>query len=161
MGVTQQLANTMKQEAEFKVAEIEVSYTPSNIPNQRITDSTDVVQYLKPFYNNMTIALQEEFLVVYLNNAGAILGIYRHSKGAMNATIVDVRLIMATGLKTGAHQIILSHNHPSGRLQPSQNDQYLTRKVKEAGILLDIKLLDHIIVDAAFNIFSFASDGLL
>jgi DNA repair protein RadC len=82
------------------------------------------------------------------------------SEGGITATTVDPRLIFKKALQEEAVSIIVSHNHPSGNLQPSKADEALTIKINEGAKLLDIKLLDHIIVgDQGY--FSFANEGLL
>jgi DNA repair protein RadC len=76
------------------------------------------------------------------------------------AVPVDVRLVMFTAMKCNASSIIISHNHPSGNLSPSEQDRQLTQKIKEAGNYLDLPLFDHIIVTAE-GFYSFADEGLL
>ena len=105
--------------------------------------------------------MQEEFLVLYLNRANAVLGLFKASKGGLTGTVADPRLILAVGLKLLATSIILAHNHPSGNLKPSLADQELTEKLYEAGRLMDIKIVDHLIISPAGGCFSFAENGLL
>jgi len=102
----------------------------------------------------------EEFWVLFLNNANKVIAKSQISKGGLTATIVDVRLVFKRALEIASVGIIVCHNHPSGKLQPSNADKQLTQKIKEAGITLDIKLLDHLIItEKAY--FSFADEGLL
>ena len=99
---------------------------------------------------------------MYLNHSHKVLGIYLVSIGGMTCTIADVRLILSVALKTAATGIMIAHNHPSGSLKPSQIDINLTTKIKEAGNLMDIKLLDHIIITPVDRqYFSFSDEGLL
>jgi DNA repair protein RadC len=144
-----------------KVAEIKVSYHPKRLAGPKISSPKDVINQLKLFYNLSTISLQEEFLIIYLNRISKIIGVYRHTKGSMNGTLADVRMILGIGLKLGCHSIILSHNHPSGNLKPSTQDIDLTLKIKQAASIMDITLFDHIIVDSSFDFFSFAESGEL
>lgn len=144
-----------------KVGEIKVSYYPKVIRGPNIGNAADCLIHFKNYYNLATIALQEEFLIMYLNRANNVLGIYRHTKGSMSGTMVDVRMILAIGLKLGAHSIILSHNHPSNNLKPSNQDIEITNKIKEAGKLMDVFVIDHIIVDTKFNYYSFLEGGML
>ena len=144
-----------------KVAEIKVSYHPKQKAGPKITSPKDVISHLKQFYNLSTISLQEEFLITYLNRINKIIGVYRHTRGSMNGTIADVRMILGIGLKLGCHSIILSHNHPSGNLKPSTQDIDLTLKIKQAANIMDISLFDHIIVDSRFDFYSFAESGEL
>ena len=116
---------------------------------------------LKPYYNLNTIALQEEFFILYMNRIGNVLGVYRHSVGTMSQTTVDIRLILATALKLGSQRFALSHNHPSGNLVPSVQDIQLTRKIIEAARIMEITVIDHLIVDPDFNFYSFADRGEL
>jgi len=82
------------------------------------------------------------------------------SKGGLTATIVDVRLLFKSALELAAIGVIVCHNHPSGKLQPSNADKQITQKIKNAGETLDIKLLDHLIVTEK-DYFSFADESLL
>jgi len=83
------------------------------------------------------------------------------SSGGITAVIADVRLILAVALKTASSAIIVSHNHPSGSLKPSQQDLDLTLKIKEAGAYMDIKLLDHLIITPNDEYLSMADEGIL
>ena len=78
----------------------------------------------------------------------------------MSATVTDVRIVMKPAIESLASSIILAHNHPSGNLDPSENDHQITKKVKEAGRIMDIPVLDHIIVTSA-GYYSFADEGFL
>jgi DNA repair protein RadC len=95
-----------------------------------------------------------------MNRARRILGIYELSTGGVAGTVADPKLVFTAALKANACNIILSHNHPSGNLKPSKADEELTKKIKEAGIYLDIKVLDHIIVTSE-GYYSFADEGVL
>jgi DNA repair protein RadC len=103
---------------------------------------------------------QEEFAILYLDQANGLLHHEIISKGGITATYVDPRLIFKNALREGAVSIIVCHNHPSGNLRPSQADKALTHRIKEGANYLDIKLLDHIIVSPS-DYFSFAAEGLL
>ncbi len=144
-----------------KVAEIKVRYLPHKVNGPRLRNPTDVLDYLKLFYDTDTMSLQEQVLVVYLNRSANVIGVYKHSVGGLDSTIIDVRIILGTALKIGAQQIILSHNHPSGQLVPSADDLRITSKIKEAGNIMDITVVDHLLVDSFFNFYSFAQNGEL
>ncbi len=101
----------------------------------------------------------EQFKVLFLNQANKVLGIYEVSTGGITGTVADPRVIFAAALKANCCAIIISHNHPSGNLKPSRQDEELTQKIKQGGQLLDIKLLDHIILTAE-EYFSFGDEGL-
>lgn len=149
-------------ESTFKVAEIELSYRPiykaSELP--KITQSLDAYHLLKDSWSLDKIGFIEEFKVLLLNRANKVLGIYQVSSGGMSGTVADPKLIFAAALKASASGIILSHNHPSGNLKPSQADMQLTRKLVEGGKLLEISVLDHLIV-CSDGYFSFGDDGLM
>lgn len=81
-----------------------------------------------------------------MNQANKIIGYYHHSTGTINATMVDTEIVVAVALKTLAKSVIISHNHPSGNLQPSEADRQLTRRLKQSLKLFDVHLVDHIIV---------------
>ena len=88
------------------------------------------------------------------------MGVCHLSTGSTVATVVDIRLLFATAIKTNAISIVLLHNHPSGNLKPSELDLVMTRKVVEAGKLLDVKVLDHLIITAE-GYYSFLDEGLI
>ena len=126
----------------------------------KISSSQDVTTVLRKCFDEDTFLIQEQFIVLLMNNSNKVLGFHSLSKGAINSTLVDIRLVFSTAIKNYATSIIVAHNHPSGNLQPSQADKTLTRKIKEAGILLDIRLLDHVILTED-DYFSFADEGIL
>ena len=103
---------------------------------------------------------QEEFILICLNNSNQIIGYYSLSKGGMTGTIVDVRMLFNIALKTTCTGIILTHNHPSGKLQASEADKTLTSKIKQGCKVLDINLLDHIIITNE-SYYSFGDEGIL
>ena len=142
------------------INEIKLSYSKKGMENIKITDSNSAYQILVDNWNMNTIELQEEFKVLLLNRANIVLGIYNLSKGGVSGTIVDVKLLLASAIKANASSIIITHNHPSGNINPSESDKRLTKKIKEGAMLLDITLLDHLIVTkVAF--YSFSDDGEL
>lgn len=102
----------------------------------------------------------EEFWVIFLSRSNNIIKTECISKGGISGTVVDVRLILKPAIECLASSIILAHNHPSGNLKPSQEDIYLTKKIKEAAKLMDISLQDHLIIgDQAY--LSFADEGII
>ena len=96
-----------------------------------------------------------------LNNANKIIGYTTISEGGLTSTIVDVRIILQTALVSNATSIILTHNHPSGNPRPSGHDDNLTKKIKSACELMDIRLLDHIIVTPYDCFYSYCNEGRL
>ncbi len=148
---------------ENTVHELEIVYKPGKyqMDGLRLTSSSSAVKLLKQVFDPNTIQCQEEFNVLYLDQSNQIKGIYKMSRGGITSTIADTRLILSVALKCLATGIILSHNHPSGNLTPSDNDKALTWRLKDACKVLDITLLDHIIVTAHEGYYSFADEGIL
>lgn len=126
----------------------------------RITHSGNVADFIRSIYKRGEVELQEQFIVLYLNQANDIVGYYRHAKGGINSTIADVRIVLSTAIKCNSVSIIIAHNHPSGNLRPSDADRILTKKIKDAGKLMDISVLDHIIITKN-GYYSFADEGFL
>ena len=144
-------------------SEIQVSYK-NRIPldeRTRITKSDDAFMYLREVFDTNTIEMAEEFIVLFLDNSHGVKGHYKMSKGGMTGTLVDIRILMAIALKTLSSAIVIAHNHPSGKLAPSEADKTLTKKIREAALLMDIKLLDHLIVSPQKTYYSFADQGIL
>jgi DNA repair protein RadC len=102
----------------------------------------------------------EEFHIILLNRSNAVIATHRISTGGISGTVVDTRIIFRTALEHSASSIILVHNHPSGKLKPSQADLNITRKISEAGKLMDIQVLDHLIISDR-GYLSFADEGIL
>lgn len=124
---------------------------------RKITSSKSVFEVMQPIVGELPY---EEFWVLYLNNSNKIVYKSQLSKGGITGTFVDVRIIFKTALEQNAVGLILCHNHPSGKLMPSEADKQITQKVKEAGKNLDISVLDHIIV-VEHGYYSFADEGIL
>ena len=103
---------------------------------------------------------KEEFYVILLNRANKVLGWYKVSEGGMSGTVVDPKLIFSIALKGLACSIVLAHNHPSGNLQPSSQDITLTKRLKAAGELLEIPVLDHLILSNE-GFYSFSDEGMM
>lgn len=122
-----------------------------------VKGSKDIATYLQSLLRDLPY---EVFAVVFLNRANRINHFEVISEGGITGTVADPRLILKRALQEDAVSLILSHNHPSGSLQPSRADQELTRKIKEAAKYLDISVLDHIIVSET-GYFSFADEGIL
>jgi len=142
------------------LAEIEISYRPkyktSELP--KVVTSSDAYGCLKDVFPSLDY--REYFYILCLNRNNKVLGYCQISSGGLSGTVADVRVIMQTALKSNACSIILSHNHPSGNLVPSEADKDLTKKIREAGKFLDIPALDHLILTSE-SYFSFADEGLM
>jgi DNA repair protein RadC len=98
--------------------------------------------------------------VAFLNQSNRINHVEIVSEGGITGTIADPRIILKKALEENAVGLILCHNHPSGSLKPSRQDEEITKKIKEAAKYFDIKVLDHIIVSDV-GYFSFADEGIL
>lgn len=148
----------MKQSG-YRVAELKVSYHPTKCRKPRIQSAQDAFKELYRFYPEDTIALQEQMVVMYLGRNARILGMYCLSRGGITGTVVDVRLVLSVALSVAACKLIISHNHPSGTLRPSDADYIITYKLKKACEYFDITLDDHIIVTPNKQFYSFAENG--
>jgi len=145
-----------------QVAEVELMYKSKVKASERpkISHSKDAYIIFKDTWDENKIELQEQFKVMLLNKANKVLGIYEVSTGGMTGTVADPKLIFAAALKAGATSIMLVHNHPSGNLKPSRQDEDLTHKIKQGGKLLDIVLLDHLIISNE-GYFSMQDEGFI
>ena len=146
------------------VAEVSLTYMTKVKPSDRLTVkcSGDAHKIVFDSWDIATIEHKETFKMLLLNRANKVLGITTISEGGLSGTVTDVRLIYQYAIKGNCSGIIVCHNHPSGNQNPSESDQKITNKIKEAGILLDIQLLDHIILTPEREIFrSFADEGQL
>ena len=123
---------------------------------KKISSSKAVFEIMQPLIGELP---HEEFWVLYLNNSNKVIHKSQLSKGGIAGTVVDVRLIFKLALEHNATSIILSHNHPSGKLVASDADKEITKKLKFAGEQLDIKVLDHIIITEK-GYLSFQDEGI-
>lgn len=129
-----------------------------NLPHRpQVRSSRDAYQNILPQLVDLP---HEEFWVLLLNRANCIIGKERISSGGIAGTVVDPKLVFRRALEYSSSSIILSHNHPSGNLNPSKADIELTRRLKSAGESLDIAVLDHLIISER-GYYSFADEGLL
>lgn len=146
----------------FDVAEIEITYHHKQRPEDRplLNSSKRAYDILLSAWDENKLELQEQFKVLLLDTACRALGIFDVGMGGIDYTPVDVRLILAAALKARATRMVLSHNHPSGTLQPSKADKELTKKLCLAASLMDIGIADHIIVTRN-GYYSFADEGIL
>lgn len=122
-----------------------------------VATSRDLYDYLQPLIGDLD---HEEFWVVALSSACRIKSCDRLFSGGIESTIIDIRMIFRRVLESKACSIVIAHNHPSGNNRPSSHDITLTKKVQEAGRVLDIMILDHIIV-CPDRYYSFADNGML
>jgi DNA repair protein RadC len=122
-----------------------------------ITCSSDAHRLFAPHLMDIQ---HEEFWLLFLNRANKVTHKEQLSKGGVAGTVVDAKLIFKRALELQASGIILAHNHPSGNLQPSQQDITITNQLRDGAKLLDMSILDHLII-AENQYFSFADEGLL
>ena len=144
----------------MEVAEIKVSYSNTNPIRVQVTNSQKMFEVIMKHWDLDILEYQEQVKVILLNRANIVLGIYEMSKGGISGTVVDIRIILGVALKCNASAIILVHNHPSGKLVPSEPDKAITKRLKEACNLLEVYLLDHLII-SKFGYYSFADEGTL
>jgi DNA repair protein RadC len=145
-----------------QVAEIQLIYKTKVKASERpyITSSKKVYQLALQCWNPDTIEFFEEFKILLLNQSNKVLGIYEVSSGGIAGTSVDLRMIFAAALKANAVSLIMIHNHPSGQVKPSEADKQITKKVREAGVIMDVMLLDHLIITPE-TYYSFVDEGVL
>lgn len=143
-----------------QVAEIELVYKTKVKASERpfINSSKTAYQLAIQSWNPDTIEFFEEFKILLLNQSNKVLGMYEVSSGGIAGTSVDLRLIFAAAIKANAVSLIMIHNHPSGQVKPSDADKQITNKVREAGNIIDVKLLDHLIITPE-TYYSFADEG--
>ncbi len=139
------------------IAAFELNRRKSFIEQTVIKSSHDAYDLL---HGKLCDLIHEEFWTIYLNRSNRVIKVIQNSKGGISGTVTDSRLILKDAIMLSASSLVLCHNHPSGNLKPSVSDQAITKKITEAGNLMDIKVLDHVII-ASDNYFSFADEGLI
>lgn len=137
----------------------ELKKIQTNFPKEKITSSEKAYNFIKQFYND-DIEIFESSFILLLNNANQTIGYAKISQGGITGTVVDVRLIAKYAVESLCTGVILAHNHPSGKLNPSQADINITEKTKKALALLDIILLDHLILTSE-SFYSLSDNGHL
>jgi DNA repair protein RadC len=123
----------------------------------QIKGSKDAADFFQPILGDLN---HEEFWVMLLDRGNKILDTFMVSQGGISGTVIDIRLILKKAIEKLASSIILCHNHPSGTLITSDADRNITKKIKEASLIMDITVLDHVIIGQN-NYFSFADEGIL
>lgn len=138
------------------LAALELGRRYSGAINRKVSSAKDVHPLVAHFCDRK----QEHFICVSLNGAHEVLAIRVVSVGILNRTIVHPREVFADPISDRAAAIIVCHNHPSGQLEPSEEDRNITRRLAQAGDLLGISLLDHLILSPRGGYFSFVEAGL-
>ncbi|WP_285268732.1 RadC family protein [Kaistella rhinocerotis] len=123
----------------------------------QIKSSNDIFLLLSPFLSDLQT---EEFWAIFLNQNNRVLGKSQLSSGGINQSVVDVRILFKAAIDQFATALVIAHNHPSGNLKPSTEDVKITKQIAEAGKILNIQLLDHVII-AQNSYFSFADESML
>lgn len=146
----------------YEVAEINLSYSAKIKSSQRpkVDCSRQVYEVFAKAWDQDRIEFVEDFKVMLLSRANRVLGIVTISSGGTAGTVVDIKLVYAAAIKSNSSSVIIAHNHPSGNLRPSEQDKRLTQRIKQAGNLLDIPVLDHVIMTTE-GYYSFADEGEL
>jgi len=142
-----------------KLPKITLKLTKTDIPRVKISTSHDVYDYALRFWGD-DIELYESMFILLLNRANNTIGYVKISQGGIDGTVVDNKLITKYAIESLASGVIMIHNHPSGRANPSNGDKSVTKKIKKGLSIFDIHLLDHIIVTPD-TYYSFADQGTL
>jgi DNA repair protein RadC len=131
-------------------------YTPAYDPTDKITKPEDALKFLEVYRREK----QEYFIAITLNGAGEVLAVREITKGLLNHSLVHPREVFAPAITDRAASIICAHNHPSGSLEPSSQDIAITAQLKEAGSIIGIPIIDHLIVTKT-GMLSMRERGLL
>lgn len=126
-----------------------------------VTSAASAYEAAKQFWDMDEIGITEHFCVLYLNRANMPLAWAEISRGSMEGTLVDAKVVFSHALLAGAHSMILFHNHPSGNLKPSNQDLQITKKLKDGALLLDMAVFDHIIISPDGDFYSFADNDMM
>lgn len=144
----------------YKVYDLTLKVLEEKPAFTSMTDSNKVVEFIQAAIQPQTFA-EERMYIIALSTKGDVIGYIEHSKGTLNSSLVDVAGIFKFALLCNACSIILTHNHPSGSTTPSQEDIEVTRRVKDAGDLLSVPLLDHIITTPSGDYNSIRSNSTI
>ncbi|MVT40262.1 DNA repair protein [Chitinophaga oryziterrae] len=130
------------------ICEIKLSYHNKVKPSMRplLTNSQNAYELLLKIWDMDTIELSEKIVVILMNQGSRVLGVIHLTSGSATSCTMDFRTLFAAALKANATRIILAHNHPSGNTIPSASDIAMTKKMIDAGKLLDITVVDHLII---------------
>ena len=150
-----------------RLAELKVTYKRARKKDTRqgkmpwvVRSPAKVGEYLRTLWDDDTIDLREEFVVLCLDTSNTVLGWVKLHTGGLDSSQVDPRLVFGVALQTASAAIVVAHNHPSGSVEPSEADHVVTKRLAEGAKLLGIRFLDHLIVNRE-GLFSFAQSGLL
>lgn len=127
------------------------------VKRDKITTSKDVYDLMKPILLDLP---HEEFWLLILNRANLVVKKELISRGGVTGTVVDTKIIFKAAIENYACSIVICHNHPSGNLKPSEADIRITKNIKDAGKLMEIPLLDHLIITEN-GFYSFTDEGMM
>ena len=147
----------MKKTYKSKISEFSLKYTKTDIQKTKVTTSESASNVIRKFYFD-DINIYESFFILLLNRANNTTGFAKISQGGTAGTVVDIKIIAKYAVESLSSAVIICHNHPSGDKRPSDADLNITRRIKDALLLLDVKLLDHIIITEN-DFYSFADNG--
>lgn len=156
-------SQTAQKMSKMNIPEIKISVCLKSKPNPDeiiIRSSQDCYNVFKSVFDADTFLWKEEFIMLCLNRQNKVVGFYKVSSGGIDATIVDPKVVFTVALNCCASNIIIAHNHPSGALKPSQPDIEMTKRLKKAGEVLGINILDHLIL-ANEGFYSFADNNTI
>jgi len=142
------------------IKEISLKNYKGEIQKVKISSSEDIAKYFRGIFDQETLEVYEQVMVIFLNNSMNTIAWYKASQGGMTGTIIDIRLILKAALDCYATNIVICQNHPSGKLEASEADRNITKKLKEACNIMQIQLIDHIILTTE-SYYSFSNEGLL
>lgn len=145
-------------DVDFKVAEVELTYKPTKNKKGAVITASDAYKLILPTFPDDVIEYREYFKVLMLNHNNEVIAYNTVGTGGITECAADVRLIMQVALLTNATQLILVHNHPSGNLRPSRDDDRLTNQIVEAAKLLRIRVMDHLVISKT-DYYSYAENG--
>ena len=149
----------MKKTYKSTISEYSLKYSKSEIQKTKVTTSESASNVIRKFYFD-DINIYESFFILLLNSQNNTTGFAKISQGGTAGTVVDIKIIAKYAVDSLSPNVIICHNHPSGNKQPSDADLNITRRIKDALLLLDIKLIDHIIITEN-DYYSFADNGNL
>jgi DNA repair protein RadC len=141
------------------IEKISLRKEPTEFKRVKIGGSKEAADYIRQFYES-DIEIYESFFILLLNRQNQTIGYAKISQGGIVGTVVDIKLILKYVVESLATGVILAHNHPSGNLQPSREDELITEKIKKALTLIDSSLFDHIIMTRD-GYTSMADEGLI
>lgn len=142
--------------------ELQLKYIKGDFKKFKVESSTDVFNIIKEMYDADTIEYNESVLLIYFDGSNKSIGWTKHTSGGTASCIVDNKMIMSEALLCGAASFIISHNHPSGTLIPSTQDNKITTRLKQAAEVMGLRFLDHIIIAGdKSGYYSYADEGTL